>query len=62
MLQEPERKDKDVCGDKADSLKHGWLNVKITTFTPMITDVSKRRVNNDLYPIQELCHNICTLL
>jgi len=26
------------------------------------TDVSKRHLNRDLYSIQELCHNIGTLL
>jgi len=51
-----------VSGDKADSLKHVWLNVNIRMFTPKFTVVSKRQVNKDLYAIQELCHNICTLL
>jgi hypothetical protein len=58
MLQEPDSKAKEISGDKAVSLKHVWLNIRITTFTPTFTDVSKRHVNKDLYSIQELCHNI----
>jgi hypothetical protein len=62
MLQGPQRKAKEVSGHKADSLKHVLLNVRITMEAPKFTDVSKRHVNKDLYSIQELCHNICTLL
>jgi len=51
-----------VLSVKPDSLKHIWLNVNITTEAPKSTDVSKWHVNKDLYSIQELCHNIGTLL
>jgi len=44
------------------SLKHVWLNINISIFTPKFTDVSKRHVNKDLYSIQELYRNIYTLL
>ena len=50
------------CGDKAGSLKYVCFNVNITTFIPKFTDVSKRHVNEDLYSIQNLWYNICTLL
>ena len=62
MLQEAEWKVKKFSGDKADSLKHVQLNINITMFPPKFTDVSKRYVNKDLNSIQELCHNIYTLL
>jgi len=62
MLQDYKLKAKEVSADKADSLKLVWLNVNITLFTPKFNDVSKGHVNKDLYAIQELCHNICTLL
>jgi hypothetical protein len=62
MLQEPERKAKEVSGDKADSLEHFCLNLNISMLSPKFTVVIKRHVNKDLYSIQELCHNICTLL
>jgi hypothetical protein len=51
-----------VSGDKADSLKRVWLNVNITMEAPNVMYVIKRQVNKDLCSIQELCHNICTLL
>jgi len=60
--EEPELKAKMVSADKADSLKHVWLNVNITTFTPKFTDVIKRHVNKYFYSIHKLCHNICTLV
>jgi hypothetical protein len=62
MLEEPEWKAKKVSGDNADSLKYVCRNVRITTEASKFTDVSKRHVNKDLYSIQELCNNICTLL
>ena len=55
-------KRKQFYGDKADSLKRVWLNVRITAEAPQFTDVSNRHVNKDFYSIQELCRNICTLL
>jgi hypothetical protein len=61
MFQEPERKAKEICGDKACRLKHVWFNVRITTGVQNLTDVSKRHLNKDLYSIQKVCQNICTL-
>ena len=43
-------------------MKYVCFNVNITTFIPKFTDVSKRHVNEDLYSIQNLWYNICTLL
>jgi len=51
--------------DRADSLKHVWLNVYITTEARTFTDVSKTHVNKDLYSIQNCatifahCFNTC---
>ena len=62
MLQTPELWYKEVFGEKADSLKNVFLNLNITMEPPKFTGLSKRQVNKDLYSMQELYQNICTLL
>ena len=61
ILQETEWKAKKFSGDKADSWKHVWLNVNITTEAPKFTNVSKRHVNKNLHSIQKLCSGCCAI-
>ena len=56
------KKTKEISCEKADSLKHISLNVRVTKEARKSTVVSKSHANKDLYSIQELCHNIGTLL
>ena len=44
------KKTKEISCDKADSLKHILLYLKITMAATKFTDVSKGHVSKDLYP------------